>query len=178
MLHPPRRAPDDEQRLIVLYALRELSPCTELQLLQFFFENDLMNYFDMMFALNDLCDRGQAVRERKRAGNVYTLTPAGREALSLFGNRVPNSLTALLRETGGEWRERFQAEDEYEQSVRQTERGEYEATLSVVEQEMDMMRLTLSLPTRELAAQLAAAWPRRAGEIYETIIRMLTEDTP
>ena len=43
---------------------------------------------------------------------------------------------------------------------------------------MDMMRLTLSLPTRELAAQLAAAWPRRAGEIYETIIRMLTEDTP
>lgn len=175
-LHPPRRTPDDEQRLIVLCSLHHLAPCTELQLLQFLFEHDLMNYFDMMFALNDLCARGQAVRLRKRAGYQYELTDAGREALSLFGGRVPRSIKALLEETAWEWRQRFHEEAQYRHHTEQTNRGEYELTLSVVEQEMDMMRLTLSLPNRELANQLAAKWPRKASEIYETVIRLLTED--
>ncbi len=175
-LHPPRRAPDDEQRLIVLYSLQALSPCTELQLLQFLFEHDLMNYFDMMFALGDLCARGQAVRSKKRAGNLYEVTDAGREALSLFGSRVPRSVKDLLEETGGIWKQKFQEEAQYLHEIRQKSRGEYELTLSVIEQEMDMMRLTLSLPNREMAGQLAAKWPKKAGEIYETIIRLLTEE--
>lgn len=177
-LHPPRRAPDDEQRLIVLCSLHHLAPCTELQLLQFLFEHDLMNYFDMMFALGDLCARGQAVRVKKRAGFLYELTDAGREALALFGGRVPKSVQTLLEATGWEWRQRFAQEAQYLQEIRQQERGEYELTLSVVEQEMDMMRLTLSLPSRELAHQLAAKWPQKASEIYETVIRLLSEDAP
>lgn len=176
-LRPPRRAPDDEQRLIVLYSLQHLAPCTELQLLQFFYEEqELMNYFDMMFALNDLCARGQAVRTKKRAGYVYEVTEAGREALTLFGSRVPGSVKTLLAENGPAWRRRFEEEAQYLSEIRQQERGEYELTLSVVEQEMDMMRLNFSLPSRELANQLAEKWPRRAAEIYETIVRMLSED--
>ena len=82
-IQPPRRAPDDEQKLMVLYSLSRLGPCTELQLLQFLFENDLLNYFDMMFALGDLCDRGQAVRMKKNAGYLYQVTDAGKEAVTL-----------------------------------------------------------------------------------------------
>lgn len=175
-LHTPRRTPDDGQRLIVLCSLYHLSPCTELQLLQFFSEHDMMNYFDMMFALNDLCARGQAVRAKKRAGYLYEVTDAGKEALSLFGSRVPRSISSLLEATAWEWRQQFQKEAQYQQHVEQTARGEYELTLSVVEQEMDMMRLTLSLPSREMANRLAARWPKKSAEIYETVIRLLTED--
>lgn len=175
-LHPPRRAPDDEQRLIVLYSLNVFCPCTELQLLQFLFEHDLMNYFDMMFALGDLCARGQAVRSKKRAGYLYEVTEAGREALALFGSRVPKSVKDLLEETGHAWKQKFQEEAQYLHEIMQKSRGEYELTLSVIEQEMDMMRLTLSLPGRDLANQLAARWPKKAGEIYETVIRLLTEE--
>ena len=172
-LHPPKRPPDDEQRIIVLSCLKYLSPCTELQLLQFLFEYDCMNYFDMMFALNDLCDRGQAVRSPKKAGFQYTLTEAGQEALRLFGGRVPRSMQALLAEHGEDWRRRFALETQYTKNVTQTPRGEWELTLSVTEQDMDMMRLTLSLPDRELAAALAEKWPEKAGKIYETVIRLL-----
>lgn len=176
-LTPPKRPPDDEQRLVVLYALQKLAPCTELQLLQFFAEGDLMNYFDMMIALQDLCARGQAVRSRRRAGYLYELTPAGDEALALFGGRVPQSVKRRLEETGAAWRRRFEEEDQYACQIRQTERGEFEVTFTVRGQEMDTLRLCLTLPTREMALQLAEAWPRRAGRIYETVIRTLTEDT-
>ena len=124
------------------------------QLLQFLFEYDLMNYFEMMFALNDLCDRGQAARTKKGAGYLYAVTTAGVEALMLFGGRVPPSVYALLKKNGGEWKRRFRREAQNLAEIRQTDRGEYELTLRVVEQDMDMMRLSLSLPTRELADQL------------------------
>ena len=41
---------------------------------------------------------------------------------------------------------------------------------------MDTLRLCLTLPTREMALQLTEAWPRRAGKIYEAVIRGLTEE--
>lgn len=175
-LHPPRRTPDDEQRLIVLCCLSHLAPCTELQLLQFLFEHDLMNYFDMMFALNDLCDRGQAVRAKKRAGYQYEVTEAGKEALSLFGHRVPQSIKSLLKNTAWDWRQNFRKEAQYQYHIEQTNRGESELTLSVVEQDMDMMRLMLSLPNQEIANKLAAKWRKKSSEIYETVIRILMED--
>lgn len=175
-LTPPKRPPDDEQRLVVLYALEQLQPCTELQLLQFFADNDIMNYFDMMIALQGLCARGQAVRSQRRAGYLYQPTPAGEEALQLFGGRVPMSVKRLLEETGASWRERFAQEDQYGFDIRQTSRGEFEVTLSVREQDMDTLRLSLALPTRDLARQLAERWPQKAGQIYEYVIRTLSEE--
>ena len=175
-IEPPRRAPEDEQRLVVLFCLKELGPCTELQLLQFLFEHDVMNYFDMMIALSDLCARGQAVRVKKRAGYQYGLTEAGTEALQLFGKRVPGSIKLLLLEKADQWKTRFREEARASQEIRQTERGEYEVDLAVLEQDMDMLRLQLTLPTRELARQAAAKWPRKAAEIYEAVIRLLAEE--
>ena len=174
-LEPPRRAPDDEQKLIVLCCLNNLGPCTELQLLQFLFEYDLMNYFEMMFALNDLCDRGQAARTKKGAGYSYTVTAAGKEALELFGGRVLPSVYDLLERTGAEWRQRFRREAQNVSQITQTDRGEYELTLRVVEQDMDMMTLTVSLPSREMAQQLSDKWPRKAAKIYAEVFRTLTE---
>ena len=178
-LTPPKRPPDDEQRLVVLYALRQLSPCTETQLLQFLAEEDIMNYFDMMIALQDLCARGQAVRSQKEAGgHTYQPTPAGDEALSLFGGRVPSSVKKLLKETGGAWRARFAAEEQYPFKISQTERGDYELLLSVREQGADTFRLSLTAPTRELALKLARGWPEKAGKIYVTVFRTLSEEEP
>ncbi len=175
-LTPPKRPPDDEQRLVVLYTLHQLAPCTELQLLKFLAEYDLMNYFDMMIALQDLCARGQAVRAPRRAGYLYRLTPAGEEALELFGGRVPQSVKKRLEETGQEWRRRFMQEDTCISHIRQTERGEYELSLAVREQDTDTLRLTFTLPTRDLASQLSARWPQKAAQLYETVIRILSED--
>ena len=174
-LEPPRRAPDDEQKLIVLCCLDSLGPCTELQLLQFLFEYDLMNYFEMMFALNDLCDRGQAARTKKGAGYSYAVTAAGAEALTLFGGRVPPSVCALLKKNGGEWRQRFRREAQNLSEITQTDRGEYELTMRVIEQDMDMMTLTVSLPSQQMARELADRWPRKAAKIYAEVFRMLTE---
>jgi len=175
-IQPPRRTPDNEQKFMVLYSLARLGPCTDLQLLQFLFENDLLNYFEMMFALNDLCDRGQAVRAKKQTGYAYQLTAAGEEALQLFGNRVPRSLQSLLKKEAAAWKRRFQQEAQCRQKIEETDRGEYILSLAVMEQERDLMSLNLALPTRELARQMGEKWPQKASEIYAAVIRILSEE--
>ena len=88
-IEPPRRTPDEEQKLVVLDCLKHLGPCTELQLVQFLFEHDLMNYFEMMFALNDLCDGGQAARVKVNGETRCEVTEAGREALAFLEAGCP-----------------------------------------------------------------------------------------
>ena len=175
-LNPPRKPPEDEQRLIVLYVLQCLSPCTELQLLQFLSEESLMNYFDMMFALQDLCARGQAVRTAGAAGHLYTPTEAGKEALRLFGGRVPQSVKNALSETGEAWRQRFEREDQFRWQMKPTDQGDWELTLTISEKERELLSLRLPLPTREAARRLADAWPQKAEEIYASLILSLSEE--
>lgn len=175
-IEPPRRTPEDEQRLIVLYSLMHLGPCSDLQLLQFLSDQDLSNYFEMMFALNDLCDRGQAVRQKRKTGIYYMATQAGAEALELFGGRVPGSVKAALEKEGEEWRRQFQTEAQTAGNIKKTPRGDYELTFTVIEKDAEVMRLSLSVPSREIAAQLTERWPRRAAKVYDGVFRALMED--
>ena len=175
-IEPPPRAPDSEQKLIVLYCLDRFGPCTQWQLLQFLANRDLMNYFDMMFALGDLCARGQAVRSGKPTGGLYEITAAGREALGLFGGRIPKSAAALVDENAEALRAAFRQEAHSQQSIRQTERGDWEVSLSTAEQDAELMFLRINVPTRDLAQRLAERWPQKAAEIYETVFRLLSEE--
>ena len=177
-LQPPRRSPDNEQKLIVLACLEKVGPCTEMQLLQLLSDSDIMNYFDMMISLSNLCARGQAARTKKRSGYEYELTDAGREALDLFGGRVPPSIQKLLRQSGDKWKKRFRQEAQYQHEITQAESGEYTLSLTAAEHDAVMMRLTLTLPSRDLARQMAEQWPGKAAEIYEAVIRLLSKEGP
>ena len=88
------------------------------------------------------------------------------------------SLKEQLTETATEWKSRFREEMQHRQQITQTERGDFELCLRVMERDADMMRLTLSLPTRDAADHLAKNWPRKAVKIYDTVIRILSEEEP
>lgn len=175
-LHPPRRSPEEETRLIILYTIRHLPPCTGVQLQQILFDYNEMNYFDMMFALNDLCANGQAIREADGDQHVYAITPAGEEALLLFGNRVPGSIRQYIAEKGLLWQARLKEGEQYPHQIRKTEKGEWVLSLGVQEKDAPLMQLTLSLPSYEMAAQMAKNWPEKASAFYAGAIGLLSEE--
>ena len=170
------RAPDSEKRLILLYILSAADRISDLQLLQYLSCNDLMGYFDMMMALQALCAQGQCVRTDNPFGSDYALTDAGREAIALFGEKVPFSVRERIASGAPLWRERIRAERETPAVYRQNPRGEYELQLSIVEQDMPMLRLSLSLPTEEMAKRFRGRWAEKAAGIYADIFRALGEE--
>ena len=178
-----RKAPEKERRLTLLYIIVRIGRISDMQLLQLLFENDLMNYFDMMMTLNELCAQGQCTRTPKSGGSMYTPTDAGREAVELFEKDIPASVREKLDAVLAVWKDRILSEQIYPAEHHQTRRGEYALNMSVMEKDMEMLRVSLSLPTEELAKQLEAVWPAKAGQIYGMIFSMLsdgakTEDNP
>ena len=174
-LNNKRKAPDKEKRLILLYIIARIGCISDMQLLQLLFENDLMNYFDMMITLSDLCAQGQCTRTPSNGNSMYTPTDAGKEAVELFANDIPASIRMTLDENMPSWKEQVLTQQTYPTAHRQTHRGEYCLDLSVMEKDMEMLRISLSLPTEELAKQLEAAWPAKAGQIYSMLFTVLAE---
>ena len=172
---PPRRPQESRQRLLLLLIFEKLGRMSDMQLLQFLFDNDLMNYFEMMFTLNDLCDQGLLVSAQRFDQTFYQLTDAGRETLSMFENRLPVSQRELIDSLLPQWQERIQREQVFMSDYHQTKRGEYELHLRVMEQDMEMMHVTLSLPSEEIAKTMKENWPEKAQQLYAGLFESLGE---
>ncbi len=171
-----RRAPESEKRLILLYILQAADSIGDLELLQLLTDNGLMNYFDMMMTLADLCAQGQCTRTEALGRNMYAITPAGREAVALFRREIPASTRARLDENMPSWLEEVRTSRACPVSWHQTGRGEYTLDMGICEKDMDVMRITLSLPGEDMAKRLASRWRDRAGDIYRMLFEMLGDE--
>lgn len=171
---PTYRLGDVERRLVTLYALRELGPCTNLQLIAFTARHGVMNYFDLQLALHDVAAAGLALRERGASDDTYTLTPQGEDAIRLFMERVGSSLLSRVQEAAPGFREEMRRERELFSSVSHEGRNEYHARMGIRENGMELLRVDVSLPTAEMAERFCQNWPSGAREVYDLLIRRLS----
>lgn len=176
MTYVPARATGAQQRLTVLYALEKMGPCYDMQLLQFLCDEELMNYFDMMFALVDLCREGQAVRTHLVSSNLYEVTPAGRETVALCAAHLPESTKRLIDGKATEIREKFRREQECVAEYEKTPRGDYRLDMYVMEHAMEMAKISLSLPDEGTAMELKQKWNRVGSDVYAYMMGRLAED--
>ena len=176
---PQYRLGETEGKLLTLYALHELGPCSNLQLISFMAENDLMNYFDVQAALYDLALRGQVIKEKLPGDDRYTITPEGEEAISLFMGRLGDSALTRVELAAPAFREQLRRQRELHADISHEGRNEYHALMDISEGGMRLMHLDLSLPTPELADRFRASWAGKAREIYDFIIKSLSgEELP
>ena len=171
---PVFRLGETERKLLALFAVSELGPCTNLQLIAFMAETDLMNYFDLQSALYDLTRGGQLLREPERGDDRYLLTPLGEEAISLFSQRVGTSVLETIRAAAPGFRVRLKRERELFAEISHEGRNEYHARMGVAEGGMRLMALDLSLPTAELAERFRGNGAQMARDIYDYIINRLS----
>lgn len=170
---PQHRIGDVERKVLTLRALQVLGQCSNLQLIGFMAQTDIMNYFDLQTALYALRDAGQVVRSLQAADDLYQITPSGLETLTLFAGRAPQSAMDLIDEAGPDYRARIHLEREKSARVIHDQSNEYHVLMQVVEQNMPLITINLSLPTAELAARFRDRWPDHAQAIYDFIIRRL-----
>lgn len=175
---PPRQIPDSEKRLMILYAASKLEGCDELQLLRFLFEYDLTNYIELRLTLHDLCAQGQAVRLPGEPFDTYVPTEAGREAIGMFKNRLPESTVRLIDENTDAWLERFRRERQYKASSKPTAQGEICVTLLLREREESApeIKIELLVPNQELAERMCRNWEKQAATVYGAVIHALSEE--
>ena len=176
---PQYRLGEMEAKLLTLHALHELGPCSNLQLIAFMAQTDLMNYFDLQSALYELAQRGQVLIERVPGDEVFTITPQGEEAITLFLGRLGQSALDKVQSAAPAFREQLKMHRQLYADISHEGRNEYHARMGIAEGGLNLMHLDLSLPTAQLADSFKQAWPQKARQIYDYIIQSLSgEELP
>lgn len=165
-----------EHKLLILYTIRQLGSVTNLQLLQFMVDNELMDYMTLQLALGEMVDAGQLALLPHALGDLYQLTAQGEEALSMFVKRVPFSRRKAAQEAASAWKRRFELEQQLLSHFDKREDGQFILTLSLLENNAPLMLLRLLLPAWNMADLFARTWPRQAQGIYDRVIRALGAD--
>ena len=171
---PKRQRPETECRLIVLLLLSELPEAADTFLLRCCSDGELLTYFELMPALSSLTREGQIVRRMDGTSWRYRLTEAGRETLTLFLSRIPESDRQTVQKLLPVWREALRLKREFTASMRQTGGGEYEVVLSVVDNGSPLLTLSMPVPSSELAARMTGRWEKEGAKVYREFIGLMT----
>ncbi len=171
-----RHPSETENKLLLLHAIDRLGSATSQQLLAFVAENELMDYISLQIGLAELDESGFLRKQPHALGTLYALTGRGHDALLMFRKRVPPSRLAGIDAHAEEWRARFRREKEMLSTFEKHGENDYEVRLRLLERGCDLLDLRLSVPSRVTAQEFADLWEKRAGRVYEAIMRALADD--
>lgn len=170
-----RHIPETENRLIILYALRQLGPVTAMQLLQAMTESDLMSYITMQLALADMEQQGQIAMRAHPLGNLIEMTGEGDYILDSFVRRIPSSRRILIDERTAEWRVRFQNEQMAPAESFTLPDGRMCVHLRLLDKAATLMDLMLYLPSGSSFTLLQERWRACVEAVYSLVLERLTE---
>lgn len=161
-------------KLIVLYMLNRVSfPMTMAQVSDFILEKEYTNFLTLQQALGELTDARLISAETVGNRTHLTITNEGRETLRFFENRINDTvrqdINAYFQENEYALRNEVSVQSAYYKSTS----GEYEAHLVAKDKEINLVEITLSVPTEEVAAAICDNWQKKNQEIYQQLIQQL-----
>lgn len=161
-------------KLIILYMLNKVNfPLTNAQISSFILDQEYTNYFTLQQVFSELIDSNLAKLETTRNSSIYTITEEGENTLNYFGNKISNTIKeeidTFLKENKFDLRNEVSVVADYYK----TTNNEYAVRCQVKEKYSDLIDLTLTVPTEEQAASIAANWTKESQEVYAYLMKTL-----
>lgn len=161
-------------KLIVLYMLSRVDfPLTKAQIGDFILEKEYTTFLTLQQAIGELIDSGLVTAQSIRNRTHLSITKEGRETLSFFKNQINDSIIAdideFFRQNEIELRNEVSILADYYKSTS----GEYEAHLSAKDKGIDLVSITISVPSEETAISICDNWQHKNQEIYQYLISQL-----
>ena len=153
-------------KLIVLYMLNRVTfPLTRNQITDFIQEKEYTNFFTLQQVMAELIDTGLVTAKTVRNRTLLDITDEGLETLRFFENRVSDAIKKDI--------DNYLSAKELELRDEVSIQGDYAAHLIAKEKGNNLMELTLSVPTEEIAASICDNWQKKNQEIYQYLAASL-----
>lgn len=161
-------------KLIVLYMLERVDfPLTKAQVGDFILEKEYTTFLTLQQAISELIDADMIKAKSIRNRTHLEITDEGRETLEFFSNRIS---TQIKEEINAYFVEnKFQLKNEVSiiSNYYKSTSGEYEANLIIKEKKINLVDLTMSVPTEEMAASICEKWEAASQEVYGFLVDKL-----
>lgn len=148
-------------------------PLTKAQVGDFILGKEYTNFLTLQQAIGELIDAGLVTAQSIRNRTHLTITGEGRETLRFFQNQINDSIKSdiddFFRENEIELRNEVSILADYYKSTS----GEYEAHLIAKDKNVDLVNITISVPSEETAAAICDNWQKKNQDIYQYLISQL-----
>lgn len=161
---PPRKVTETEYMLRLLFSVDALGSLTAAQLWSFAAEQELMDYVTMRLCLHKLLGAGELETGEGALADQLLLTDRGREAIQLFGSRLPTALRERVSAAAPEYRQRVQRNRQVQAVYEIARPNEYHLNLSVREGDLPTIRLRMETHSRALASKTLHRFAQHAAE--------------
>ncbi|MCT4594164.1 MAG: DUF4364 family protein [Anaeromicrobium sp.] len=161
-------------KLVLLYVLDSFSvPLTNTQLTEFVMENDYMNYFMFQQFLSDLVKIGMIEHTQSENTFFYLITEKGKKTLDYFKERLGESLINKLNKDISKRRHLWLKETQISADYIKKNDKEYIVDLKVVENDITLIDLKISVASNKQAKQICEKWKSDASNLYGSIINLI-----
>ncbi|MBK5252393.1 MAG: DUF4364 family protein [Peptostreptococcaceae bacterium] len=165
-----------ENKLVLLHLFMKMDyPLTNAEITDFVVSLDLMDYFTLQQYLVELADGGMLEYSKSESDFIYLITTKGIESLDYFKNRLPDGLILLINEGVSNYRKQHAMRTRVGCSHSKLSDSEYVVDLSIMENELTLINLKLSVVSNKQAKEICERWKNTSSDVYGTIIKMLTD---
>ena len=161
----PRNISETEYMLRLLRCVDALDCVTELSLWTFAAELELMDYVTMRLILHKLLSAGEVQYGAGALKNHIYLTEKGRQALELFGERLPSVITEKIAGAAGAFRERIASSQRVRAAYEIARHNEYRLILSVTEGDLTILSIRMHVESRRLAGRAIRQFEAQAPKV-------------
>lgn len=161
-------------KLIVLYMLEKVDfPLTTAQISDFILEKEYTNFLTLQQVIGELTDDGYITAQSIRNRTHLAITAEGRETLDFFENQIGAGIKAdiddFFKKNEIDLRNEISILSDYYKSTS----GEYEAHLTAKDKGINLISITISVPSEETAVSICDNWQQKNQEIYQYLISQL-----
>ena len=163
-----------QYKLLVLYMLDHVDfPLTNTQISNFVLEKDYTTYFTIQQVISELLSAELIRKEPTHNNTRYYLTPAGRETLSYFPDKISPAIKedvlTYFAENKIELRQEISVMADYYKNTAQ----EFAVRCQLREKECTLIDLTITVKTKQLAETVCANWKEQNEDVYCYLMDLL-----
>lgn len=161
-------------KLIVLYMLDRVDfPLTKAQVGDFILGKEYTNFLTLQQVIGELSDAGLITTQSIRNRTHLSITREGRETLNFFGNQINEGIRGDINDFFKENEMKLRNEVSILSDFYKSTSGEYEAHLIAKDKGINLVDITISVPTKETASTICDNWQQKNQEIYQYLISQL-----
>lgn len=166
-----------QYKLLILYILDNAEiPMNNSEITQFLLENNYMNYFLAQQFISELVSSKFIEFSTRDGQEYYHLSNAGRDTLSFFNDRIPQSLKDEVNKRYQKKKEELVKESQIVGNYYKKSESEYIVNLKVIEKDINLFSMSLNVVSNKQAKMICNNWKENPHEIYKKIIDLLIDE--
>ena len=163
-------------KLMILALLqRSDAPLSGTQLSDFFLEKEYTNYFTVQEALHELDESAFIKKEPTHSKTHYSVTPAGRETLSFFSDKISAGIYQDIDEYIITNRLAIQETASLLANYYKAPGERYAVRCQLRERGHSRIDLTVTVQDREIAQAICENWKKQSTDVYEYLMDLLVK---